>query len=832
MESDRGSFFEQAFHRLNSDRTPYPWQRRLFLEMTDSKWPQVVPLPTGSGKTSVLQIWLLALAWSLREETGSIPRRLAWVVNRRVVVDQVTQEAEELKKRLYSDELGEVLARASSSGIPLALSTLRGQFADNGDWARDPSTPAIVIGTVDMIGSRLLFRGYRSGRYHRPVHAGLLGVDTLIVNDEAHLSPAFARLLMEINLRAPAESVPGNKSFRVMLLSATPGSNEAKPWESSLDEDLAASEKFRRLFNAPKSLALCESDGAAIQAKFFQLAAENPAPRTLVFIEQPEKAAEFADRLAREKANVELLTGTMRGLERDGLAESTNFRKFLDEDPPAEPAWLVATSAAEVGVNLTCERLISGLVEADRLIQRFGRLNRFGRGSGEAHVIYTTPKRPGEIETLKYLQSLGADISCRNIWEHQPLREACTELPLLARMENRLIETWAMTSYKDRELGCAVEPWLHGKQEGDPPEAELVWRADVAILAEWRIGNEQIEEIFERYPTRAHERLREPAKRIFEKLSDIAEQMGEEAARTNFIQIAKDGSAGIVPLNGIERPEDLYYSTLVLPDRLGKLARGMFRPRLWAEADGSLDAADNAPYEPARRRVLFKDGEWTSLPGGEVLPDIPDLSRYAKEQGYRAPLVVRNLDSDSLLVYFVKRGERTNQLADVLLEKHRSEVAEKARRMAECVGLKDLAEKFRRAGELHDNGKRRRVWQRAFGGDIDAPIAKSKLPVNTRLLDGYRHELGSLVDAEAGGEIDDLILHLIASHHAGARPFFQDRQLDRDAVTKSQSAALESARRFARLQEQYGPWGLAYLEAVFKCADGLVSAEEGGGASE
>lgn len=329
IEKGAKLFFDEEFRRLNVGRNPYPWQRRLFLDLTSGSWPQVIPLPTGSGKTSVLQIWLLALAWCLRETIGGVPRRIAWVVNRRVVVDQVTDEAETLKRRLNDcEELSRVLSRASSSGIPLSISTLRGQLADNGDWARDPSTPAVVIGTVDMIGSRLLFRGYRSGPYHRPIHAGLLGVDALIVNDEAHLSPAFANLLIDIHGRSPAQRVPGNKSFRVMLLSATPGADNAPPWEHDLEQDLAESEKFRTIFNASKSLVFHEVESKGIQTQFFQIATEKPTPRTLVFMEQPEKAAEFAERLAKERRRVELLTGTMRGLERDGLAIRT-FKRFF-----------------------------------------------------------------------------------------------------------------------------------------------------------------------------------------------------------------------------------------------------------------------------------------------------------------------------------------------------------------------------------------------------------------------------------------------------------------------------------------------------------------------
>jgi hypothetical protein len=51
-------------------------------------------MPTGLGKTSVMAIWLLALAEQARRgpEFVKLPRRLIWVVDRRVVVDQATRE--------------------------------------------------------------------------------------------------------------------------------------------------------------------------------------------------------------------------------------------------------------------------------------------------------------------------------------------------------------------------------------------------------------------------------------------------------------------------------------------------------------------------------------------------------------------------------------------------------------------------------------------------------------------------------------------------------------------------------------------------------------------
>jgi CRISPR-associated endonuclease/helicase Cas3 len=74
--------------------------------------------------------------------------------------------------------------------------------------------------------------------------------------------------------------------------------------------------------------------------------------------------------------------------------------------------------------------------------------------------------------------------------------------------------------------------------------------------------------------------------------------------------------------------------------------------------------------------------------------------------------------------------------------------------------------------------------------------------------------------------VDELALHLIASHHGWARPYFPKRAFDRRAVLDSEQTALECARRFGRLQERLGAWRLAYLEAIFKAADALVSEQE------
>ena len=217
--------FSEAFFVLTG-HSPMRWQQRLFARFMAGTLPQALDLPTGLGKTSVMVIWLIALARQAEGGGVNLPRRLIYVVDRRTVVDQATEEAEKLLKALEGD--ARHLKASLGLGDPrLPISTLRGAHVDNRDWLADPTIPAIIVGTVDMIGSRLLFAGYGVSRRMRPYHAGLLGADTLIVLDEAHLVPPFEALLSRIANGAKefgarcdghARLIP---PFRLLSLSAT-----------------------------------------------------------------------------------------------------------------------------------------------------------------------------------------------------------------------------------------------------------------------------------------------------------------------------------------------------------------------------------------------------------------------------------------------------------------------------------------------------------------------------------------------------------------------------------------------------------------------------------
>ena len=199
--------------RAVTGHAPYPWQRRLYGLLVAGDVPDAVDIPTSLGKTVCVLLLLLARLCNAR-----LGRRVVYVVDRRAIVDQTAEAI-----RVWIDGIAEIPELAAAFDAcaafpaerPVGLGVLRGGLADDGAWRVDPARPTVIVGTVDMVGSRLLFSGYGSGRSRRSMDAGLLGHDTIVVLDEVHLSPA-----MESLLRAIARH-QDSAAFQAMALSAT-----------------------------------------------------------------------------------------------------------------------------------------------------------------------------------------------------------------------------------------------------------------------------------------------------------------------------------------------------------------------------------------------------------------------------------------------------------------------------------------------------------------------------------------------------------------------------------------------------------------------------------
>lgn len=214
---------------------------------------------------------------------------------------------------------------------------------------------------------------------------------------------------------------------------------------------------------------------------------------------------------------------------------------------------------------------------------------------------------------------------------------------------------------------------------------------------------------------------------------------------------------------------------------------------------------------------------------------------------------------------FIGDGTRARK-KPVTLAAHSREVAAVARKFAEHIGLaENLVETVAAAGLFHDIGKADPRFQvMLFGGDeaafvlAEEPIAKSEMDPHdvaslrrARRLSGYpegkRHEeisagllLGSGVSLPKEWD-KQLLQHLVGSHHGRGRPFFpivkEQNPAKIDLLHEgirflgSSATGLERLdagwiEQFWILQHRYGYWGLAFLEAILRLADYLVSQNE------
>jgi CRISPR-associated endonuclease/helicase Cas3 len=829
--------FPDTFETITG-HSPFPWQEALYDRFVAGSFPDSCNLPTGLGKTSVIPIWLIALA----ANPAKVPRRLVYVVNRRTVVDQATNEAQEIRKQLQrggalSEALGELCALPCDT--PLAISTLRGQFADNGEWSSDPCRPAIILGTVDMIGSRLLFSGYGLGFRSKPLHAGFLGQDALVVHDEAHLEPAFQALLLSV--QDEQRRCGDYRSLRAMELTATSRRAEA----FGLTERDQVIPEVRKRIGARKTVVLHEvQNKQALPDALGDLALrhKDSGCAVLVFARTVEDVEKIAGKIGKAGCAVECLTGTLRGKERDELVQGPAFRRFLPKRETGEESiFLVCTSAGEVGVNISADHLVCDLSTFESMAQRFGRVNRFGAREDTRIDVVRRIDLDEEDEydsrlrkTWKLLEALDGDGSPEALGKLEPDDRAAafSPPPLVLSASDILFDTWALTSIRDKLPGRPpVEPYLHGISESEPPQTRVAWREEVGLITGALLDRYEPADLLDNYPLKPHELLRDRSDRVWRRLASLAERRPEQPAWL----LGDDSSLEVLSLAQLadkNNKERIDSCTVVLSPFAGGLKGGLLTGDPADRADDVADEWRDEQDQPRRRRV-WDDEE--PPPGMRLVLAIdtkPDLDELGPEEGGVPPerfwrWYVRPWSSDD-------DSSRTGRKA-VAWEVHTNDVARNAESIVRKLPLPDAEGRaVVVAARHHDLGKKRVVWQRAIGNrDRTVWLAKSGAGMVPNELTEYRHELGSLVDVVDQAEFleldeaaRDVVLHLIAVHHGLGRPHFEAEQafdpepkgMDVDQI------ATQVPRRFARLQRRYGRWGLAYLESLLRAADYAASA--------
>lgn len=443
--------FRSFFAAVHDGHEPYAWQERLLDYLLEhGAWPSRIVAPTGAGKTAAIDVHVFAVALTVGLDRPRLPRRLAMVVGRRVLVDDQYEHAEKLSAWLADPDLREeALAKVAAAlwGLwpasqattateeesfeftnedrsPLVVARLRGGAPPSREWRDHPTACAVICATPDMWGSRLLFRGYGSARRARGREAGLLALDAAAVVDEAHLSRQLLTTARQVSRLARVADEPITvPTLQVVETTATPAGDDTADARVTMTQhgadtvgvseaDLMTDQDLAQRMCRPKPVtllrakewpattkprrrrvaALLADQVAALHTTTSTEPATSAAHTIGCFVNSVPMAVEVATALrARKRADgTPLRVVTICGQTRP--ADLARLRAehpgVLDTTGSPDVDVLVTTQSLEVGVDLDLAAVVTELAPASALVQRAGRVNRLGRRTtGPVHVL-------------------------------------------------------------------------------------------------------------------------------------------------------------------------------------------------------------------------------------------------------------------------------------------------------------------------------------------------------------------------------------------------------------------------------------------------------------
>lgn len=444
--------FKAIFKHATESDTPYDYQCKLALD--GDTLPRLINIPTGLGKTAAA---ILSWLWRRRFAAESIriqtPRRLVHCLPMRVLVEQTFGDAVRWMDRLGLLAGKTIWENTGSDGLPMRSSRLTsydpepsndepadwgGELGDQGtnriaihllmggeertDWALWPERDAILIGTQDMLLSRVLNRGYAARRPRWPMEFGLLNNDCLWVFDEVQLmGPGLATGLQLEAFRG--KDIDGTSYFGAEVpcvswyMSATASRRllSTREWRTVHGDKRTADFVFELSPSErnDKHGVLGQRQLATKQLECqpsWSLEDENSAERILsrhremlqtladAPHELPRRSLIVCNTVDRARAIHAALSSVM-GTDAAGslVLLHSRFRPpdrarqqdRLKEKLDAKAGQIVvATQVVEAGVDLSSAILWTEVAPLPCIVQRLGRLNRAGEFGHDGQIAY------------------------------------------------------------------------------------------------------------------------------------------------------------------------------------------------------------------------------------------------------------------------------------------------------------------------------------------------------------------------------------------------------------------------------------------------------------
>ncbi|NEA52657.1 type I-U CRISPR-associated helicase/endonuclease Cas3 [Streptomyces sp. SID13666] len=546
LEPEPGDF--TAFCREIHGYEPFPWQTALVDRVVKDGWPRAVSVPTGLGKTCVLDVAVFTAALERgRPVNGAgpsrAPLRIFYVVDRRLAADEVYDHAARLARALRSALSDPYADRPAAPTVPvvptvpvgtvtgrvaralwregdtdvLEAARMRGGVTWSANWVERPDRLAVVVGTVDQVGSRLLFRGSGTGTRRRSIDAALTGTDSLIVLDETHGSEEFAA---GVRAAFALDGTPGELRPVLVTMSAVAGLGSADAHGITGDDErhpvagprLRSAKRLHPVEVGTDADSRDRSMAASLAAWAQRPAAD--AQVVGVVCNTLGRARAVLELLPGEKV---LLTGRSRALDREYLRGRWHDRtKAGHESRDGGPFHVVTTQTVEVGTDLDFDALVTEAAPLPALIQRLGRLNRVGRRTdARAVVVHGTadvpgPHRDASDATWRLLTGLCPPVVTRpgetpeltgpgpavspaalrrltaglDATEWQAMRGSP---PVRTPVHAAALDAWVRTEPAP-DADEPVAPYLHGIGADARPVVSVAWRTREAGLTaeEWR----------------------------------------------------------------------------------------------------------------------------------------------------------------------------------------------------------------------------------------------------------------------------------------------------------------------------------------------------------
>jgi CRISPR-associated endonuclease/helicase Cas3 len=810
----------RAFFQKATGNPPYEYQLRL---AAADPWPDLLEAPTGAGKTEAIVLgWLWRRRCGPAKVRASTPRRLAYCLPMRVLVEQTRDRVRQWLARL---------GWAETVGVEI----LMGGETDN-DWDLYPEREAVLIGTQDMLLSRALNRGYALSRARWPIPYGLLNNDCLWVFDEVQLMGSGLATTAQLAAFRDMFGAWGNCS--TLWASATLRAE----WLSTVDfrakaeagltrHELAKSEW--RATDSPLADRL-KAKKLLVQARFAadepkKLAheiqeAHQPGTLTLVVVNTVKKAVALYEALTvptpapkrgkqapiglaplTSAPDVLLLHSRFRPQER-----RTKIQRLLEIQ--ASGGIVVSTQVVEAGVDISARVLFTELSPWASFVQRVGRCNRKGefkqafvywmdvdvddeKNVDKNALPYTADELKAARKELKELKEAGPRALREHLEELPEKRRAKlypyqTEHVIRRRAVEELFDTTPDLTDADLDISLYI-------RENEEHDAHLFWRA-------WE-GDEPNQPQPQPAPNR-EELCPAPLNKETKAWLD---QHKRDRWRWDFLEGRWQRADNVLP-----------GETYLFPSSVGGYS-----------VDSGFDPTATDPVAPLSQAGQAPDGNGSD----------PHSSERKSWQTIAA---------------------HTNQV-----------VAELDGILAGLSGLlaPDEVRQLRHAARWHDWGKAYDVFQKALTAraspDFPLPDAlqrwgKSRGTSERYEHPGFRHELASALGMLALGH-SDLACYVVAAHHGKVRLSIRSLPSEKPApdgrrfargvwegdcmppvklgggiiapemvfslapmeLGLSQNGQPSWAERMLQLREDYGPFRLAFLEALLCAADRRASAK-------